>query len=49
LRDHVEILVKEASLSQLVIHLGAKLLDALGVSIRQVGGMLALEELDNLF
>lgn len=44
----VQLPVKEAFLGEFVVHLRAELLDALGVPIRQVGGMLALEELDNL-
>ena len=46
--DSVKLLVEEAFLGQLVVHFRAELHDALSMPVGQVGGMLALEELDDL-
>ena len=48
LGDLVELAVEESLRGQLVVHLRAELLDALCVSVRQVGGVLALEKTNNL-
>ena len=44
----VELPEEEATFGELVVHLLAELLDALGVPVRQVSGVLALEELYHL-